>query len=152
MTARTVWGYSTDADEESWQGAYPTREAAIAAATAALVLSPGDAFFVVMGEDPDMGEHVPDFQLVLDMMRESLMTAAFPPGQDLLVDDGAASALDIALREWARQYVHAHLWVMRGEPERIVCAPAAEETPEPKHEEATSTTVNGASTEVKDLP
>jgi len=138
MTARTVWGFASDHESAEWQGAFETREAAIAAAPAALHLHPGDAYFVAAGSDPDVEDHVPTLEFVVDFMRESLREAANVPGQDLVVDAGAGEALDTALRLWARKYIGPTKWAMSAEPERIVFNPAPSEA-------------NGKSTEVKEL-
>ena len=151
MTARIVWGYASDHEDESWFGCCSTREEAIAEAPGVLELHTGDAFWIAQGTYPDLGLRIPDLQLILDHIRESLADVANVDGQEIKVADGAGAALNEALERWARSFLSATKWVMATEPERVVYATAAEAPPEPKFEEATSTTANGAaSTEVKE--
>lgn len=133
MTSRTVYGYSTDAEDVEWFGKCSTREEAIAEAPRALELHPGDAFWIVQGEYASSAAHVPTpFDLkdwLMTSMEESLDDRNSMPGQGFDVADGAFEELRAVIKEWAGRHLAARKWLLTGSPEKCVYSPASEAPP-----------------------
>jgi len=116
VVAKTVWGYATSDDCETWSGMCETREQAIKEARSEF----GDVpyFYVMEGTQSPPSAYVPDANWVVEQMAETAdggeASAEFPE-----VSDKAKKELDELLEAWADRNVKVNFWVADGAAERI---------------------------------
>lgn len=113
-----VWGYGESEDTEEWQGAFASREEAIAEGAVEL---DAEEFWILQGVYPDPGDVTPSAEHILEEMAETahdnwgdLVSEDYPD-----VSDAGVAELDDLLKAWARKHCKSHHWVMVGKPEKI---------------------------------
>jgi hypothetical protein len=116
VVAKTVWGYATSDDCDTWSGMCETREQAIKEARSEF----GDVpyFYVMEGTQSPPSAYVPDANWVVEQMAETAdggeASAEFPE-----VSDEAKKELDELLEAWADRNVKVNFWVADVAAERI---------------------------------
>ncbi len=118
-----VWGHGLNRDEESWSGAYETREEAIEDGRDTYE---DEAFHVKSGTVPDTGEWLYD---VAEDFVDRLGERAYEEVGELAEDwpptpsKEAANELQEFCAAWVRKHMPPTFWAADGEVERVEASP-----------------------------
>ena len=111
-----VWGHAENPDDESFDGAYSSRQEAVDEGRAAY--EGGTAFWVLEGERPKAKQFLPSMHWFIDQMTEQAFENAGK--EDWVISEEARAALQIVLESWATTWLDpVPFWTANGEPERI---------------------------------
>lgn len=113
------WGYGEDRDSEAWQGACPSREAAISEGRE--TFGPAAHFYIVSGRLCDPAEYIPDPEYILDCMGDRAADALGEVAEEWpSPTEEAREELSALLAEWARKRCPMReCWVADGSYELI---------------------------------
>lgn len=112
-----MWGHCRHEHSERYDGAYETRDEAIAEGRA----QHGDdaAFWILEGARPDAASFMPDADDIIERMHESASEHGEAAEEYPDVSDEAKAELDAILTAWARKHAEPRFWIGTGEPEKI---------------------------------
>ena len=114
---KTQWSWAPSRHSETWEGPFGSREAAIARGRQEL---PGELGFIapcVYPDPADHAQHAVDIEDVLERMDQLSSDDGFYVGDDRQFEakEGAVRALELALAEWAKEWVRATVFTAQEE-------------------------------------
>lgn len=111
-----VWGHAESPGDESFEGAYSSRQEAVDEGRA--TYEGGSTFWVLEGERPKAKQFLPSIHWFIDQMTEQAFENAGK--EDWAISEEARAALQVVLESWATTWLDpVPFWTANGEPERI---------------------------------